>query len=367
MNETKTGRGLVRRRLRNGAVALAVSIVAAACSSGAHHASSASARRPSATSAPVTVRFQVYPGTLVNLVTYVASEQGFFADNGIRADLVPIASSPAGAAALASGSIDVLSASPDAALPFVEKGLPAEVIAGQSKQIFSLIVRRGLHASGTFPDDLHVLAGKTVGITALGSAGQALVEAMLEDAGMSPTSVTFVGVGAAATALAAFEKGTIDALSYYAPVSTVPVLEHQAKVLANVGVPGQGPPGIAGADYVAEWVEPSFASAHPSVVAGIRRAMAQASVWMHDPANLPRLESIVSGIVGSVVPSADLAAFTEDNLGIYDTAAYSKASLSTWDRFDVQYHFLAHLVPLSSVYAPGTPADYAAVQRLARS
>lgn len=350
------------KRVSGALVALALaSVTMTACSSTTSPSSTTSgSQSTSRTPSAVTVKFQVYQGNLVNLVTYVAEEEGFFRQYGITAQLVPIGSSVAGAAALESGSIDVLSASPDAILPLVAKGLTAKVIAGQTKQIFELIINKQYKVSGKYPRDLSVLKGKTVGVTALGAASQALVEAMLKQAGIPATDVTFVPVGAAASAVAAFTQGKVDALSYYAPTTTVPVLNGQALVLANPAKPGDGPPGIAGADYVAEWVTGSYFASHKSTVDSIRKAMAAASVWMQQPANLSKVIQVVKSIVGSAVPTSDLASFTKQNLVTYDTAAYSKASLRFWDQFDTQYHFISSEIPLSQIYAPGTPATLSA-------
>lgn len=348
------------------AVLATTSLLAACSSNSAPSKTSGSPSTSGSGQAPVTVKLQVYQGNLVNLVTYVAQDEGFFQKNGIHAQLVPIGSSVAGAAALAAGSIDVLSASPDAVLPLVAKGLPAKVIAGQTKQIFQLIINKKYKVSGTYPNNLTVLKGKTVGVTALGAASQALVEAMLSQAGIPTSDVTFVPVGAAASAVAAFTQGRVDALSYYAPTTTVPVLTGQAVVLANPAVAGEGPPGIAGADYVAEWVTSSYLSSHLSTVNKIRNAMAEASVWMRDASNLPKIVQVVKGIVGSSVPSSDLTSFTQQNLVTYDTAAYSQKSLQFWVHFDVKYKFMPSEIPLSEIYAPGTPSSFAAEQALGR-
>lgn len=358
--------GWLTKRLIGAVTALAAtSVLLAACSSSpASSKASGTSGTSGSSQAPVTVKFQVYSGNLVNLVTYVAQDEGFFQKNGINAQLVPIGSSVAGAAALTSGSIDVLSASPDGMLPLIAKGLPAKVIAGQTKQIFELIINKKYKVSGKYPMNLAVLKGKTVGVTALGAASQALVEAMLQQAGIPASDVTFVPVGAAATAVAAFTGGRVDALSYYAPTSTVPVLDGQAVILANPAISGDGPPGIAGADYVAEWVTGSYLSSHKSTVANIRKAMAEASVWMHNAANLPKIVKVVKSIVGSSVPTSDLTSFTKQNLGTYDTAAYSEASLKFWNQFDVKYKFMSSQIPMSQIYGSGTPSDLAAEQAL---
>ncbi len=360
----------LHRRRGNRAAAVSFTLIGAAAallsacgsSTGTSASATTSSTAPTATS---TVLLQVYPGTIVNLVTYVAQQEGFFAKNGIKAVLVPINSSPAGAAALAGGSINILSASPDAILPFVQKGLPVEVFAGQTKQIFELIVNNSVQSSAPYPQSIKALAGKKIGVTALGSAGQALMEAMLGNAGLSPSAVTFVAVGGPATGLAAVENGLVSADLLYDPTPTAAVLSGKAHILVDLRK-GEGPPSIANTDYVGEWATKSYIAGHPKVISGLRRAFAEADVWMHESANLSAVEQIYSSVVGVAVPQNDLAAFTKANLPIA-TAAYSATSLNAWNQFDTKYHFLTQPLSLSNIYSAGTPASEAAVRSLAGS
>lgn len=311
------------------------------------------------------VSLQVFPGTLVDLTTYAAQQEGFFAQNGIKATLVPIGTATGGAAALEAGSIQVATGSPDGLLPLIAKGYGAKIISGATKQIFQLIVSKSVAIHGSYPADLAALKGKTVGVPALGTAAMVIVEAMLKQAGINPKAVTFVPVGAAATALAAIEHGGVDALSDYPPVTTTPVLSGKARLLVNLAVPGQGPPGVAGGDYVAYWAMSNYISSHSGVIAKLRRSFAQAALWLANPNNTANVRSLVHSIVGSSVPPSQVASFVKATLPTYDLASYAPSAASLWDRFDVKYGFIKKLIPISSFYSTGTPATPGDVQKLA--
>lgn len=358
---------LDRKRKRTLAiVAGSAAILLSACGgTSTTNAANSSTTSSVLSSTATTVKLQVYPGTIVNLVTYVAQHEGFFAKNGINAVLVPINSSPAGAAALAGGSIDILSASPDAILPLVQKGLPVQVFAGQTKQIFELVASNTIQSTAPYPQSVRALEGKKVGVTALGSAGQALMEAMLGNAGLPSTAVTFVAVGGPATGLAAVENGLVAADLLYDPTPTAAVLSGKAHILVDLRK-GEGPSSIANTDYVGEWATKSYIVAHPKVISELRRAFAQADIWMHSSANRIAVEQIYSSVVGAAVPQNDLAAFVKANLPIA-TAGYSSTSLNAWDQFDTKYHFLSQPLTLSDIYAPGTPASLSEVRKLAGS
>src|SRR5579875_3640671 len=170
----------------------------AACgSSGGSSSSAKAASQP----APhlTTVKMQTYPGSLVTKLLLIAKSRGYFQANGINAEFVPIESSTGGLAALNSGSIDIASASPENTLAAIQKGSKFEVVSGQQRMFWEVFVHSDLKASPGYPESIRALQGKTVGVTALGSNGQFMMEAMLADAGLPPSAVTFVAVGGGTT------------------------------------------------------------------------------------------------------------------------------------------------------------------------
>jgi ABC-type nitrate/sulfonate/bicarbonate transport system substrate-binding protein len=111
----------------------------------------------------------------------------------------------------------------------------------------------------------------------------------------------------------------------------------------------------------------SWVQANPAAVKDIQKALAQAYVWVNDPANFQAVEAEVTKIYGaSLIPQGDLEALTKQEISV--AAAWLPASaVQPFINFDVQYKFLSAAVPASSILAPGTPDSKAAAVALAGS
>ena len=71
-------------------------------------------------------------------------------------------------------------------------------------------IRKDKAASYKSPADLK---GMKIGVTAPGSSTNMLVNFLLAKAGLTPQDASFIGVGSAASAVAAIRKGELDAIS----------------------------------------------------------------------------------------------------------------------------------------------------------
>ena len=65
------------------------------------------------------------------------------------------------------------------------------------------------------------LKGKKIGVTAPGSSTNVMVNFILAKAGLKPSDVSIIGVGAGNGAVAAMRSGQIDAISNLDPVITL--------------------------------------------------------------------------------------------------------------------------------------------------
>ncbi|HVB37015.1 MAG TPA: ABC transporter substrate-binding protein, partial [Vicinamibacterales bacterium] len=132
------------------------------------------------------------------------------------------------------------------------------------------------------------LKGARVGITAPGSSTQMLVEYLLNKVGLSAADVTFVGIGTAATAVAAIEHGSVDAGMLAEPTFTeIERRSGRLWLLADLrGAQGVheafGTSAYPGAVLYskADWI-----AAHPAVAQGLARAIVRTLDWMqhHTP------------------------------------------------------------------------------------
>ena len=77
------------------------------------------------------------------------------------------------------------------------------------------------------------LKGKKVGVSAPGSATHLFVNQLVAKAGLKPTDFSAIGVGTTQTALTAFERGEVDALSLFDPIIADLELKGTINILAD--------------------------------------------------------------------------------------------------------------------------------------
>ncbi len=345
--------------LKRCAVAVGVILSAAACGGG--QATTTGSQNLAS------VHIQVYPGTIVSLMSYAASSEGFFKQNGIDATLVPIPGSTAGQAALTTGNIDLMVTSPGNFLPSIAdalkgqgKGFQAIVVAGQLYIEFELVARNDITS-------VSQLKGKTIGIYGgLNSNTHLIAKAIVAQAGLSPNDVRYVGTTTPAATFAAMDRGDIQAAMTFDPAAYQIVKAGDGHVLVDLRTSKELPAYLQGVQFAGMWATPAYIKGHATEIAGVRRAEAQADIWVHDPKNLAAVEKLMSAQMGDTVSAGDLADFTKSNLRLM-TAAYSADSMAAWIAFDVATGYLDTPIPLSSAWASGTPQNQHDVEVLAKS
>ncbi len=314
--------------------------------------------------APITVRFTVQPKTLVTTLVELAVEKGFFAQAGIDAKTVAVAHGPAAVTALASGSVDVATNAPEVFLALAGKGQPLKLIAGQTRQLAVLASRPGLDLPANFPDSVRALKGKKIGVTALSSATQYLTITMLSSAGLDATDVEFIAVGSGAPqALAA---GRVDAAVLTGPqVETSLMLGARTMIdlRSSKNCPAQL--GICGISQVGMWAMGDWVAKNREAVTRIRKAIAKADVFLHDPANAAFAKQFLGSHISADMNEQVRAGYIQGALTIL-SADFSRQDLERWIAIDFRGGVITHAMPVSDVFAEGTPETPQAVKDLTR-
>ncbi len=313
---------------------------------------------------PITVRFTVQPNTLVTTLVEVAVERGFFKEVGIDARTVTVAHGPAAVTALASGSVDVATNAPEVFMALAGKGQSVKLIAGQTKQLGVLVARPGFELPATFPDSVRALKRKKIGVTALSSATQYLAITMLTAAGLAADDVDFVAVGTGATQ--ALVNGVVDAGFVTGP-QVVVSQSLGARVIVDLRTADKCPPqiDICGIGQVGMWAMGEWIDKNAEAVARIRKAIAKADVFMHDPANAAAAREILLRQIPANSADKLKDDFTAYGLSVL-SAAFAKKDLERWIVIDHKAGVIAKEFPVGTVYAEGTPENAEAVKALAR-
>ncbi len=218
-----------------------------------------------------------------NLLYYlpltVAEQLGYFKAEGLEATIFDFAGGSRALQAVIGGSADVVSGAFEHTLNMQHKGqaMRAFVLQGRAPQIVLGVNPKTMPQFKTMAD----LKGKKIGVTAPGSSTNVLANFLLASAGLKPSDVSFVGVGAASGAVAAMRAGQIDAISNLDPVITLLQRSGDLKIVSDTRkVPEAdqvfGGPMPAGCFYAPQ----AFLDKHPQTTQALTNAIVRANKWI---------------------------------------------------------------------------------------
>lgn len=218
-----------------------------------------------------------------NLLYYlpltIAEQLGYFKDEGLDVTIVDFAGGSRALQAVVGGSADVVSGAFEHTVNMQFKGQPmrAFVLQGRAPMIVLGINPKTMPALKSVAD----LKGKKIGVTAPGSSTNVMVNFIIAKAGLKPSDVSIVGVGAGNGAIAAMRSGQIDAISNLDPLITQLVRSGDLKIVADTRIVAEseqvfGGPMPAGCLYAPQ----PFIDKNPNTVQALTNAMVRANKWI---------------------------------------------------------------------------------------
>jgi NitT/TauT family transport system substrate-binding protein len=218
-----------------------------------------------------------------NLLYYlpltIAESLGYFKTEGLDVTIADFAGGSRALQAMIGGSADVVSGAFEHTINMQVKGqrLRAFALQGRAPQIVL-----GINPK-TMPNFKSVaeLKGKKLGVTAPGSSTNVLANFVLAKAGLKPSDVAIVGVGAGSGAVAAMRAGQVDAMSNLDPVITLLTRSGDLKIVSDTRVVSEadrvfGGPMPSGCMYAQQ----SFIDKNPASVQAIANAVVRADKWI---------------------------------------------------------------------------------------
>lgn len=147
---------------------------------------------------------------------FVSIGQNLFQKHGVEPDVAMFPGGAKAMQALLGGSSDMVCGYYEHTIQLAAKNahLTAFVLQAQNSGL-ALGVRKELAGEIKTAADLK---GRKIGVSAPGSATHLFAMQLMVKAGLKPTDAAAVGVGTAQTAISAFERGDIDALSLFDPI-----------------------------------------------------------------------------------------------------------------------------------------------------
>ncbi len=209
----------------------------------------------------------------------VAERKGYFKDEGLEVEIPDFAGGAKALQALVGGSADMVSGAYEHTINMAAKKQPIKAVVLQARySSIVLLLPRERAAKYKGPADLK---GLKVGVTAPGSSTNMFVNNILAKGGLKPTDIAVVGVGAGSGAVAAMEKGEIDAMSNLDPVVTQ--LESTGKFVAVADSRTEkGMNEIYGGDYHASviYITDEYIRKNPNTVQAVVNAIVRANRWI---------------------------------------------------------------------------------------
>jgi NitT/TauT family transport system substrate-binding protein len=218
-----------------------------------------------------------------NLLYYlpltIAESLGYFKAEGLDVTIADFAGGSRALQAVVGGSADVVSGAFEHTLNMQAKGqkLRAFALQGRAPQIVLGINPKTMSGFKSVAD----LKGKKIGVTAPGSSTNVMVNFALAKAGLKPSDVSIIGVGAASGAVAAMRAGQIDAISNLDPVITLLQRSGDLKIISDTRIVAEadrvfGGPMPAGCMYAPQ----AFIDKNPATTQAIANAIVRADKWI---------------------------------------------------------------------------------------
>ena len=225
------------------------------------------------------VRLALQPPSTNNYPSYFAQSLGYFKDEGLNVSISQIAGAAKVLEAVVAGSADVGGGVYEQTLQMKAEG--KDVVG------FVLLVKSPNFAIVGSPGvkTLADLAGKTVGVSSVGSPSQTYLNYLLTQNGVDPSKVSTATVGMGATAMAAIEHAQVAAAVLFGSAITAYTSRHpDAAILADT----RTPEGLQAAFHVTEYpascllANRQWLDAHLDDAKKMARAELRALQWLRE-------------------------------------------------------------------------------------
>jgi NitT/TauT family transport system substrate-binding protein len=209
----------------------------------------------------------------------IAERLGYFRDAGLIPEVIDLPGGSKALEALVGGSAEITAGAFDHLIQMRAKSqdIVGVVLFGRHPS-FALVVRAEKASVYRDPKDLK---GMRVGVTALGSQTQFMVEYLAIQAGLAPSEISFVSVGGATGAVAALRNGAVDAVVTGEPGLTTLTSAGDGKVVADTRT-NQGTIKIYGGLYPSGtmYSRADFIDQNPRTIQAFALAIVRALIWI---------------------------------------------------------------------------------------
>ena len=209
----------------------------------------------------------------------ICERLGYFKELGLDVTIEDFRGGAQSLQALVGGSVDVVTGAYEHTIRMQAKGqdIRAVIELGRFPGIAVGLRKDRAPAYKSAAD----LKGTKIGVTAPGSSTHFFVMYLMSKAGLAPADASYIGVGAAASAVAAMKRGEIDALSNVDPMITRLEQDGDIKLIADSRTE-EGTRAIFGGSNPAAvlYLKHQFAQSNPNTVQALVNAFYKTLKWL---------------------------------------------------------------------------------------
>lgn len=209
----------------------------------------------------------------------IAEQKGFFKEEGLTVTINDFGGGAKSLQSLIGGSVDAVTGAYEHTLRMQTKGqaITAVLELGRFPGIV-LAVRKDQADKVKSAADLK---GMIIGVSAPGSSTHIFAQYLMVKAGLATDAASFVGVGSGASAVAAMQKGEIQAISHLDPVIAKLEADKAVKVLVDTRTL-EGTQAVFGATNPAAvlYLKSDFIAKNPKTTQALTNALYKALMWI---------------------------------------------------------------------------------------
>ncbi len=210
----------------------------------------------------------------------LAQQLGYFKDAGVDVDIVDVAGGARALEALLGGSASVVCGFIDHTIEMQAQGKSIRmfVLYDRYPGLVLAVTKAGQAKGITTIADLR---GAKIGVTAPGSSTHFFAQYLLARNGIPVDQESYIGIGTAATAVAAARRGVVEALVNVDPTITILTESGDAQILADTRTT-IGALRVFGGPYPAGglYATPAFIEKNPRTIQALATASVKALHWI---------------------------------------------------------------------------------------
>src|SRR4051794_4530209 len=209
----------------------------------------------------------------------IAQQRKYFAEEGLEVEIAAFAGGSKALQSLMGGSSDVASGAYSNTLTMAAKGQRLKNFVVQVRYpALTIGLSKRVADRYKAPKDL---CGMKIGVSAPGSSTHMVVNHLLAKGGLKSDDVSIIGVGTSAAAVAAIEKGEIDAIINSDPVMTKLESDNAIAIIAETRT-RKGTEDLFGGPYpeAGLYATAEFIARNPNTIQALANAIVRAELWM---------------------------------------------------------------------------------------